>query len=634
MSQAEKLFNSLESKGTGWCTAGKSTAEIQIKSGDFYAYYTNDEHGQPTQPHLAIRMNGKNKIGEVRGILPHQNVEPIMQEVLNNKLEEFGPEADHYRKKNEDMRHLTELEHKQEKGETFTGEDLLFIYEVDSKIEGFGYQRDPRIKGLVDGRNFEEDTIKLSQYILDNRERFSDSSQKKAEDTLKLNDVASKETLTATDLRFLYEIDWPIQGFGVSKNPRIADLRSGRDKHKDAYTLAEKIGEMENKVKNNIRLTKSEIEYLFELSGNKIESFLGVPDYRIGWLFNKVNPKDYLDVMFECSEDEIAHNLSEINENTKAYVGELTPAVLLKLPDTVTHIKHTYPAYAHHDRSMSTVTSFFESNYVSALPNARRFLALQDKIKDKEQLNRNDLMALYEVDVHTGFFEEDEKKLRKFKYERRANLEDDLAVIFECSKDQIAHNNQEINENTKAYIGNLESDVLQKLPEAIEYIYTSFPKDRVRREKILVGGESPEQLIDELEASHFNVTDDAKLFIKKLGGNSAVAPQEMTVVTVSARSLKIYESEFSSLPSVSEVLSRAKKLGLESCPPDIAPYYRLRSKNPNASALVYMNQMHNSKNEEQVFYIGNEGRPGVPSLSTRCLELGADWYRFLLVVGK
>jgi hypothetical protein len=579
-------------------------------------------------------MNGKNKIGEVRGILPHQNVEPIVQEVLNNKLEEFGPEADRYRKKNEDMRHLTELENKQEKGEAFTEEDLLFIYEVDSKIEGFGYQRDPRIKELVDGRNFEEDTIKLSQYILDSGERFSDSSKQKAEDTLKLKEVASKEPLTATDLRFLYEIDRPIQGFRAIKDPRIADLRSGRDKYKDAYTLAEKIGEMENKVKNKIRLTKNEIEYLYELNDNKIEDFLGVPDYRIGWLFDKINPKDYLDVMFECTEDEIARKLSEINENTKAYVGELTPAVLLKLPDTVAHVNDTYPAHARHDRGWSTVTPFFQTNYASALPNARRFLALQDKIKDKEQLNRNDLMALYGVDVHTGFFEEDEKKLRNFKYERRANLEDDLAVIFECSKDQIAHNNQEINENTKAYIGDLESDVLQKLPEAVEYIYTSFPNDRVRREKISVGGESPEQLIGELEASHFKVTDDAKLFIKKLGGNIVGAPQEMTVVTVSARSLKIYESEFSSLPSVSEVLSKARKLGLELCPPDVAPYHRLRSKNPNASALVYMNLMRNSKNEEQVFYIGNEGRPGVPSLSTRRLELRADWYRFLLVIGK
>jgi hypothetical protein len=62
---AEKLFHSLEGKGTGWCTAGKSTAETQIESGDFYVYYTNDSQGEPTQPRLAIRMDGDNRIGEV-----------------------------------------------------------------------------------------------------------------------------------------------------------------------------------------------------------------------------------------------------------------------------------------------------------------------------------------------------------------------------------------------------------------------------------------------------------------------------------------------------------------------------------------------------------------------------------------
>src|SRR3989338_2708750 len=55
-------------------------------SGDFYVYYTNDSSGEPTQPRLAIRMDGDNRIGEVRGILPHQGVEPVMQEALYGKL--------------------------------------------------------------------------------------------------------------------------------------------------------------------------------------------------------------------------------------------------------------------------------------------------------------------------------------------------------------------------------------------------------------------------------------------------------------------------------------------------------------------------------------------------------------------
>ena len=154
---SEKLFQSLEGKGTGWCTAGKSTAETQIQSGDFYVYYTNDVGGEPTQPRLAIRMTGDNKIGEVRGIQPHQGVEPIMQEVLDDKLQEFGEEADTYRKKSNDMKILTALDQKHESGQSLTKEDLTFLYEIDSKIEGFGYGKDPRIDELRKDRNIKED---------------------------------------------------------------------------------------------------------------------------------------------------------------------------------------------------------------------------------------------------------------------------------------------------------------------------------------------------------------------------------------------------------------------------------------------------------------------------------------------
>jgi len=156
---ARKLYESLEGKGTGWCTAGKSTAETQIESGDFYVYYTNDSSGAPTQPRLAIRMDGDSKIGEVRGILPHQGVEPLMQEALDEKLGEFGGEADVYRKKSTDMRILTALAEKYEKGQVFSKEDLVFLYEINGIIEGFGYEEDPRIKELRADRNAEEDML-------------------------------------------------------------------------------------------------------------------------------------------------------------------------------------------------------------------------------------------------------------------------------------------------------------------------------------------------------------------------------------------------------------------------------------------------------------------------------------------
>lgn len=155
---AERLFASLESKGTGWCTAGKSTAETQIESGDFYVYYTYDRQNKPTQPRIAIRME-ENKIAEVRGIMQHQSLEPQMNDVLENKLKEFGPEADKYKKKSADMKLLTAIENKTKDNQPLTKSDLLFLYELSGKIEGFGYQDDPRVKELREERNLDADKL-------------------------------------------------------------------------------------------------------------------------------------------------------------------------------------------------------------------------------------------------------------------------------------------------------------------------------------------------------------------------------------------------------------------------------------------------------------------------------------------
>lgn len=156
---AQRLFESLDGKGTGWCTAGHSTAEIQIESGDFYVYYTYDSNNKPTQPRIAIRMDGTDKIGEVRGILEHQAMEPQITPILEEKLKEFGSEADRYKKKMEDMRRMTGIEKKTKQNQELTREDLKFLYEIDEKIEGFGYERDPRIEEIQRTRNGEIDIL-------------------------------------------------------------------------------------------------------------------------------------------------------------------------------------------------------------------------------------------------------------------------------------------------------------------------------------------------------------------------------------------------------------------------------------------------------------------------------------------
>lgn len=329
---AQKLFESLEGKGTGWCTAGKSTAETQIESGDFYVYYTNDSSGEPTQPRLAIRMNGQNQIGEVRGILPHQGVEPIMQEVLDEKLGEFGTEADAYRKKSEDMRLLTAIERKHEKDESFDKNDLVFLYEINSNIEGFGYQKDPR----------------------------------------------------------------------------IAELRKGR------------------------------------------------------------------------------------------------------------------------------------------------------------------------------------------------NMEEDMLTIFEATRDQIAHVPSEITEDTKAYVGQLEPGIFQKLPKGLEHVYTSFPEKKIRRENIEIGGKSKEQLIAEMKAAGINISDYAKSMMENPDFVPGKNREDATLVR-----LTVADLGFTSSATTDQIYKRAEELGLELCPPDTGPNYRLKYKDQPLSEWVRigMKQITDSDGDPFVFHL-------------------------------
>lgn len=150
------LWQSLQNKGTAWCTAGYATAEIQLNGGDFYVYYTLDGQGNPTIPRIAIRMQGGN-IGEVRGVADKdQNLEGNMTDIAEVKMQEL-PGGERYKKATADMRLMTQVEKKTKMGQLLTAQELQFLYEINGTIEGFGYEKDLRIAQLRKQRNPEED---------------------------------------------------------------------------------------------------------------------------------------------------------------------------------------------------------------------------------------------------------------------------------------------------------------------------------------------------------------------------------------------------------------------------------------------------------------------------------------------
>ena len=155
-SEPDELVKSLEGHPLEWCTADPNTAKTQLDGGDFHVYYSYDENGDPVIPRLAIRMEGE-KIAEARGIAPDQNIDPYILPVLEEKLDGFGKKGDIYKKRVADMEKLLHIHEKNNNKEELTKEDLHFLYEIDKKIEGFGYKKDPRIEEILNGRNVKED---------------------------------------------------------------------------------------------------------------------------------------------------------------------------------------------------------------------------------------------------------------------------------------------------------------------------------------------------------------------------------------------------------------------------------------------------------------------------------------------
>ncbi|MDP3785423.1 MAG: hypothetical protein Q8R12_05210, partial [bacterium] len=147
----------------------------------------------------------------------------------------------------------------------------------------------------------------------------------------------------------------------------------------------------------------------------------------------------------------------------------------------------------------------------------------------------------------------------------------------------IAHVPSQINENTRAYVGQLEPGIFQRLPENLEHVYTSFPDKKIRRENVEIGGKSAEQLISEMEAAGINISDYAKSMLKNREFVPGKNPEEATLIR-----LTVADLGFKSSATTDQIYERAQILGLELCPADTGPNYRLKYQNQPLGEWIYM----------------------------------------------
>ena len=244
------LRDSLQGYYTGWCTAaGENFAKSQLAGGDFYVYYSLDKNGEAKVPRIAIRMDGKYEIGEIRGIADNQNMEPEMMSILEEKLKEF-PDRDKYLKKENDMKLLTLIDKKVNDNIDLTLEELKFLYEIDGQIIGFGYGKDPRIEEIKRKRNERRDyslifNVKEEEVALSQKEWLNNPKKFKAlPGNIDLGSLTSADGLVLPQhvggnifLRHLTSADGLVLPQHVGGNIYLSSLASA-----DGLVLPESIG--------------------------------------------------------------------------------------------------------------------------------------------------------------------------------------------------------------------------------------------------------------------------------------------------------------------------------------------------------------------------------------------------------
>ena len=170
---AKILAKSLDGYDTKWCTAKEYVAIDQVcgrdsyPGGDFYVYYTKDKRNKYKIPRIAIRLDGHNKIGEIRGVDESQNIEEEMLDILESKLKEMDFLVPEDIEKNllivHDLRNLVLIKKKTINNIPLTTQEIMGLY---TKKYGFGWEQDSLVNKILERRNAIKDYRSIDDHKL------------------------------------------------------------------------------------------------------------------------------------------------------------------------------------------------------------------------------------------------------------------------------------------------------------------------------------------------------------------------------------------------------------------------------------------------------------------------------------
>ena len=104
----------------------------------------------------------------------------------------------------------------------------------------------------------------------------------------------------------------------------------GSERYKKASADMKQLTAIEKKIKKDDNLTQDDLIFLYEIK-SPIAYFGYHKDPRIKEVRDRRDPIQDMPIVFGCASEQIAHTVSEIHDDTKAYVGLLEPGIFDRL---------------------------------------------------------------------------------------------------------------------------------------------------------------------------------------------------------------------------------------------------------------------------------------------------------------
>lgn len=265
----------------------------------------------------------------------------------------------------------------------------------------------------------------------------------------------------------------------------------------------------------------------------------------------------------------------------------------------------------------------------------KQLTAIDKKIFAKQSLTRNELIFLYEMERPIKYFGY-KKDPRIEEIRETRNSEEDMAMIFEYSQEQIARHPEEVNENTKAYIGELGPGIFELTQKYnIEHVYTRFPEDKIEQFKVWLGGQSEEDIAGELEKREQLAEDDKEKIYNSSYAKGMLKNDEFYTLKnkelIYFIKLKVRDLGFPNGATTQKIYEKAEELGLDLCPPETGPQIRLhyeeifkREQPQGEWFCIGMKQISDSDGHPSVFVV-RRNDDGERWLSGRWAEPERRW---------